>query len=569
MLSSQLLALLLGAVAAFARANPSSTPLVDLGYATYQGSVDPATNITSFLGIRFAAAPTGDARFRAPQSPHTVPGVQNATTQPPQCYQILVNGVLDTNPFRDNASSTSSSASHAGRSQAVLAKRAPSNVSDEDCLFLSVYMSPNATSTSNLPVLVWIHGGGYLEGSSSQFRGSDLIKESPDSGLIVVVIQYRLGLFGFLAGSEVHANGSLNAGLLDQQFALQWVQKHISKFGGNPAHVTIWGESAGGGSILQQVIANGGKTNPPLFKAAIASSPFVPAQDVYNSRIPQSRYDSVVALSGCSSASDSLACLRTVDASVLEDANIDLALNSFFGTYAFGPVVEDSNGLIQQSPTRALREGKVNGDALLTVTNAFEGRIFVNTSIGPVADNVSDYALNLYPNLPANTASKIEEIYADVGSTSDQIVALYGDTVFMCTAYLLLASFPSSTPTYKAEFAIPPGNHGTDLQYYFPSLVEDVPVLNYPTFFNNTIFIEAFARSFTAFATSAGGDPAAKGTITPMWRQWKDGNRSGDGVSIVRMGRSSSLGYTRSRRMRVSWSDVGQFWDEMALYTGH
>ncbi|KAF7311914.1 Carboxylic ester hydrolase [Mycena indigotica] len=501
-----------------------SAPMVDLGYAKYQGSVDPATNITSFLGVRYAASPTGNGRFRAPKAPASVSGVQQATMQPPRCWQIEVAGLLSTNPFRENQTTSSSnpsqlSATPSQRSLEHLHKRGATNVSDEDCLFLSVYYPSNSVGTTpyKLPVVVWIHGGGYLAGSSSQFRGSDLIEES-DEDIVVVVIQYRLALLGFLAGTEVKANGNLNVALLDQQFALRWVQKYISQFGGDPDHVTIWGESAGGGAILQQVIANGGKTNPPLFKYAIASSPFTPSQYRYDEHIPQFIYDSVVSQANCTNANDTLECLRQVPATVLHTIDVELNAYTFPGVYAFGPVVEGPgpDSLIQEGPIQALNAGKVNGKSLLTVATAFEGWLFVNTSF-PVATSVSRYAFQVFPNLPLEYGPRIESLYAHVGSTADKIIALYGETVFDCPAYGLAQAFPGSA--YRGVFAIPPGHHGTDLQYYFPSLVVDVPVLNYPEFFNNTVFIDAFAKGFTAYVSS-GNPNNAVSTVTPHWRKW-------------------------------------------------
>lgn len=131
----------------------------------------------------------------------------------------------------------------------------------EDCLFLNVQSPANA---KNLPVLVWIHGGGYGAGNG-RLDLSDILSTN-DNNFVVVSIQYRLGPFGFLASGELNKRGVVNAGLLDQFFALQWVQvcwggpllvktplidqTYIHEFGGDPSTVTISGESAGGGSVM-------------------------------------------------------------------------------------------------------------------------------------------------------------------------------------------------------------------------------------------------------------------------------------------------------------------------------
>ena len=111
--------------------------------------------------------------------------------------------------------------------------------------------------------LILVDGGGYgLFGAV--YDPSQLINTN-DNGFIAVVIQYRLGAFGFLSSEDVKSKGRLNAGLLDQRFALQWVQAHIRRFGGDPHKVTIAGESAGAGAVLLQAMAYGGKQNPTLF----------------------------------------------------------------------------------------------------------------------------------------------------------------------------------------------------------------------------------------------------------------------------------------------------------------
>lgn len=146
---------------------------------------------------------------------------------------------------------------------------------DEDCLYLNVYAAPNA---SGLPVLLWIReflilpqmraskyqllndkladGGGYSDFGA--VYDPSVLMNTNDNGFITVEIQYRLGAFGYLASSDVKNHGQLNVGLLDQQFALAWVQDNISKFGGDPTRVTVGGESSGAGSIMYLSMAYGG-----------------------------------------------------------------------------------------------------------------------------------------------------------------------------------------------------------------------------------------------------------------------------------------------------------------------
>ncbi|KAJ6526943.1 alpha beta-hydrolase [Mycena vulgaris] len=470
-------------------ARAQTAPIVDLGYAQYQGTVDTANNIANFLGIRYAAAPLGDLRFRAPQPPANMSGVQQATTEPNECFQATL-GTAATNPLRSRAAEVTAT---------------------EDCLFLNVHYPSdvNGTPIGSLPTIVWIHGGGYVGGSATSYNGEDLIRQS-NRGIVVVVIQYRLGIFGFLPGAAVKKSGALNAGLLDQDFALRWVNQHISKFGGDPSKVTIWGESAGAGSVLQQVVANNGQTEPQLFRAAITSSTFLPSQYQFNDRIPEMLFSEIVAQTNCTVATNAMSCLRAADAAILENINININQAGFFGTLTLGPVIDGT--FITQRPTLSMFEGKVNGNALLSVTNTFEGNGFVNQSI---ASTAAQYAFDLFPNLGRIQAATAGALYSGLGTSVFQDNAVHGESIFICPTYTLLRAFPGRS--FKGEFAIPPGLHGQDLAYYFPGT--STPP------FNNAAFINAFAQSFISFAISL--DPNAKvdpASITPKWDQFDFGN---------------------------------------------
>ncbi|KAJ7026837.1 Alpha/Beta hydrolase protein [Mycena alexandri] len=468
-------------------------PVVDLGYGQYEGSVENTTLITSFLGIRFAAAPTGDLRFRAPQPPVTVKGVQPATVESNYCPQSG-DGTSPTNPFNKRSAGP-----------------------DEDCLFLNVFYPSNGAGKPNggdLPVIVWIHGGGYVAGGAIGVPGGDLITQS-NRGVVTVVIQYRLGLFGFLPGAEVKKGGTLNAGLLDQDYALRWINKHISKFGGDPSKVAIWGDSAGAGSVLQHVVANGGKTEPQLFRVAMTSSTFLPSQYAYNDRIPELLFSEVVAQSNCTKAKDALTCLRGVDQTVLANINAKINNAAFYGVFQFVPVVDGE--FITQRPTLSMLEQKVNGEVLLSVTNTFEGTNFVNQSVPTEA---GAYSHSLFPKLTTLQTNAIAKLYRGLGTETFQDSAIMGESIFICPTFYLLHAFQGRA--YKGEFAVPPGLHGNDYAYYFPSGGPPPAPYNTPSFTN------AFAQSFTSFALNL--DPNVKvkvnGTtdITPKWSKYDLGN---------------------------------------------
>jgi para-nitrobenzyl esterase len=213
---------------------------------TEQGKVTGKTindgKVKAFLGLPYAAAPVGDLRWKAPGPPAKWKGERDAGKFGAHCAQNLV--------FADM----------------IFQDAGPS----EDCLFLNVYAPADATDKSKLPVMFWIHGGGYSGGASSEPRhNGDFL---PLKGVVLVTINYRLGVFGFLATSDLakEANGAAgNYGLMDMVAALQWVKENIRKFGGDPDNVTIFGESAGSFAVSTLMVAPGARG---LFHKAIGES---------------------------------------------------------------------------------------------------------------------------------------------------------------------------------------------------------------------------------------------------------------------------------------------------------
>jgi para-nitrobenzyl esterase len=198
--------------------------------------------VRAFLGIPYAAPPVGDLRWKAPQPAAKWKGVRDATNFGAHCAQ---NHVFDDMIFQDSGPS-------------------------EDCLYLNVYAPDDASSRSGLPVMFWIHGGGFSGGSGDEPRhDGDFL---PTKGVVLVTINYRLGVFGFLATSDLakEADGSAgNYGLLDMVAALEWVKKNIKQFGGDPGNVTIFGESAGSEAVSTLMAAQPARG---LFQKAIGES---------------------------------------------------------------------------------------------------------------------------------------------------------------------------------------------------------------------------------------------------------------------------------------------------------
>ncbi|KAG7097780.1 hypothetical protein E1B28_005099 [Marasmius oreades] len=348
-------------------------------------------------------------------------GVQKAIAQPPQCPQAL-QGAANRNPFLANG--TGGHGLHKHQSAGVAPTDTPIS---EDCLFINVQYPGNTVSSTKLPVLVYIHGRGYILGGANLYDGTFLIEESNQEA-ILVVMQYRLGLFGFLAGDEVEKNGDLNVGLLDQSFVLRWVRAHISKFGGDPNKLRFGGNplvsSGSGGSVLQQVIAENGKTSPQLFHTAIASSPYLPAQYKYDDKIPMTLYKQVVDGVNCTSAHDALACPRQTDTKALQTINSNINAAGFYGSFNFVPVVDGK--FITQRPTKSMRQGKVNGD------------MYVNNATTPLS--AGSFASQLSPTLKSKQMAEIDSLYKDLGPPLDQENLVVGESLFVCPTYYLRLS---------------------------------------------------------------------------------------------------------------------------------
>lgn len=192
-----------------------------------------------------------------------------------------------------------------------------------------------------------------------------------NNNFIGVAIQYRLGAFGFLSSDEVQRYGAVNAGLLDQLFALQWVQSYIDLFGGNASQVSISGISAGGGAVMLQSMAFDGFLGDSLFENAIAVSPYLPQQYGYADLVPTQSYYAFASAAGCftglppGSYNDSVFnCLVSKDTDTLQNASAQVSFSGRYGAWAFLPVTDGS--FIQERPSQQLLKKKVNGRRMLS-----------------------------------------------------------------------------------------------------------------------------------------------------------------------------------------------------------
>ncbi|RPD58748.1 carotenoid ester lipase precursor [Lentinus tigrinus ALCF2SS1-6] len=430
-----------------------------------------------FLGIPYAQPPIGDLRLRLPQLRSSYSGTINATTYGDQCYQ------------QSSSSSTSVPPQIVAglvSMNAVFAAN-PDVPYSEDCLNLNIIRPANISADAQLPVLFWIYGGGFTKGSNAMlaYNGTAIVQRSIDIGepVIFVAVNYRLHVFGFLGGKEVKDAGLGNLGLHDQRAALRWVQNFIPSFGGDPSKVTIWGESAGSSSVFLHMFANNGNTEG-LFRAAIMNSgTATPTKDVTE---VQGEYDFVVQQVGCSGASDTLACLRTVPAvSLVAAANNSGSLNGYpaLGGSPFQP---RADGVFVSQPPRQLAvNGKAANIPFIIGDVQDEGTLFslFNMNI-TTEEQLANYLRTYwYPGAPSRDIQMVLKLYpADpeagspfgTGSANafspqyKRIAAIQGDSFFQAPRRNFLARFSSRQATYNflsaRKFIEGLGyTHGTDL----------------------------------------------------------------------------------------------------------
>jgi para-nitrobenzyl esterase len=312
-----------------------STPQVQTSAGTVEGKDDGT--VRAFLGIPYAAPPVGDMRWKAPAPAAKWSGVRKATEFGSHCLQADVYGDM---VFHDAGGS-------------------------EDCLSLNVWVPANAKG--KLPVMVWIYGGGFMAGSTSEDRqhGENLAKQ----GVLVVSMNYRLGIFGFFVNAELSKesghNSSGNYALMDQVAALQWVHDNIAAFGGDAGNVTIFGESAGSfsvSSLMATPLAKG------LFQKAIGESGAAFFSGGLSFEPRQKREEADTKAVFAKMDVHSLAECRAVPAQKLLDA---FGQPSYKGGYDFGP---DVDGYYLPEPVPAIfAAGKQNDVTLMAGWNHDEG----------------------------------------------------------------------------------------------------------------------------------------------------------------------------------------------------
>lgn len=308
----------------------------------------------------------------------------------------------------------------------------------------------------------------------------------------------------------------MNAGLLDQHFALQWVQTYVNLFGGNSSQVTIAGESAGGGSVMLQDMAYGGLLGDKLFTNTIAASPYLPMQygykvsatklgpkhsttDAQQDWVPSQSYYAFAQRAGCPDTNayghisqTIFQCLVGKDTATLMTASAIVSQSGTYGTWGFLPVTDGV--FIQQTPSQQLLKKQVNGKNCLAGNNADEGPGFTPQNITTEADLVSWLELT-FPLFTNNDIAKILLYYpssnasdtanaplfattgekaptavnqSDAGAGQQQRADnIYAETTFVCPSYWMVEAYSDKGSSYKYQYSVPVALHGTDVSGYF------------------------------------------------------------------------------------------------------
>jgi para-nitrobenzyl esterase len=464
-----------------AAAEATSTVVVK----TPQGAVRGlrAAGADRFLGLPYARPPIKARRFRAPVAAARWSQTRDATRQAPACTQFEPTGVRENQP------------------------------TSEDCLYLDVYRPSMAKPASKLPVIVWLHGGGYTQGAGVIYGGQTMAALT-DS--VVISINYRLGAFGYLALPQLDAEtpqGSGTWGLMDQLEALKWVRRQIAAYGGNPKLVTIAGQSAGAGSVCGLLTSPSAKG---YFQRAIIESGSNSCRSTSTAAAASRATTEQTGLTfahaaGCTDDAVLVACLRTAWVGDLVSGMKKARISGWTTGGSFLP----------ENPRNAIAAGRWNKVPILMGTNRNEYRLL----------NLAAYKLT-----PEQYVATVQRTY---GAAADDVLARYPlasypapfyaltslqtDAIYACGANLIANTVSGLTPTWQYEFNDPKSPtlygfqpigidmnsaHSAELAYLF-----DFTLGNRPLTATQETLATQMKRYWAAFARN--GDPNVKGL--PRW----------------------------------------------------
>lgn len=479
------------------------TPVFRVSGGSIQGKVVGSTNV--FLGIPYAAPPVGDRRFAPPEPVLPWQGTKATTAAGPSCPQILIPGLT------------------------------PPTFS-EDCLTLNVFAPKNAPS-HGLPVMAFIHGGGFVQGGSANYAAESL---SEAAGAVVVTMNYRLGVLGFMAHPSLDAALGMpsgNMGLRDQQLALKWIQDNITSFGGDPTNVTLFGESAGSVSTCLHMVLTGSESLAQKFIMESGSCVAGPVGIFTRDMVVEQANALITAL--CPDASDTVACLRNLPADTLGNwypSGLGAQVSPFW------PYIDGA--LIAAHPAQLIREGHFNRSPFIVGTNLHEWRLFQATyALAPSVPWPSGWA-------PVETrdalAAEVSELYPDEApaitahyqpasdaEANDAFVRLQTDAYFRCpTRALIRAAVQQGSRASLYSFEVSPAAHAQDIDYVFNIPAVSLLFPNEAPFPPLPGVVKAMQTYWGNFAKTS--DPNGAGQVAwPRYEQGADQHLSiADPVSV-------------------------------------
>lgn len=435
----------------------------------------------------------------------------------------------------------------------------------EDCLYLNVLRPAGTTAADKLPVMAWIYGGAFLWGTTGQYPGNNYVAESVAMGqpVVFVSISYRLGPYGFLGGDAISEEGNTNAGLRDQRLGLEWIQEHIADFGGDPGNVMIFGESAGAMSVAHQLIYNAGdnsyKDGQLFHSAVLQSGGPLPLQST-TSRSPQAEYERFAEKCGCAGLgkSETLACLRSKDVSVLSAAENSYGADDLFGLlYEFlGFTPRPDGDIIPDDAYTLYQNNKVAPVPLIAGSLQDEGTLFAFTAYNATTTNDVrkwlSYILNKaspesinniiaqYSALPSAGAPFDTGVLNILSLQYKRIAAIFTDLLFVAPRRTIIQNSQQKVWAYYGTFLhnlVPYLGtfHGSDLLYQWY-----LPLGPY----------KAFRRYFISFANHK--DPNYGTQLSP-WPQYSNSDKKILNISPIDLHsttdnyRSDSVSYLMSK----------------------
>lgn len=420
-----------------------AAPAVKCYNGIFTGSTE--NGVTSFKGIPYAKPPVGELRWKAPQPVEASDEVFDATRFGKSAFQI--------------------------RSDSEQASLNPEGIS-EDCLTLNIWTAD--LERANKPVMFWIHGGAYSYGGSADplYDGRFLVAEHPD--ILLVSCNYRVGPMGFIdfsgiPGGEAFSTSAYN-GLLDQIQALKWVQQNIAAFGGDPSNVTVFGESAGGGSVTELLVAKG---TEGLFRRAIAQSGSV------NFTMTHERYaeigvaDRLLEKAGAASVDD----LMAIPEEQLYEIYTDDSNGQAIGAMTVLPL-RGEDSIIPADPYQAILDGAGKDVDLIIGTTADENRYFIDAVLDPALSKLHGEALEtmtavkMFIYASALTGKKLSRVFSmctpEEKAGLDQFLQLYAREPDIWRWTALFNEYGFRSPAIQVAWNhAKAGGTGKTYMYYF------------------------------------------------------------------------------------------------------